>query len=73
MVVAEYLSSDRWIICRPSGEGLLLSDEGVAHPGSQPYDKFKLLKNSPYVEAPPQEEISIIHYFVVKINPKRGF
>ena len=59
MLVSLHLSPDRWIICRPSSEGLLVSDEGVAHPGSQPHDKFKLLKNSPYGEGPPQGQKNV--------------
>jgi len=56
MLVAPYLSIDRWIVCHPSDEGLLVSDEGNVHPGSLGLRTFKLLKNSSYGAAPPQEQ-----------------
>lgn len=46
--VKKYLSHDRWVVCQPTSEGLLVSDKGSIHPGAITPINFKLLKNSSY-------------------------
>lgn len=54
--VRQYLSYDRWIVCQPSDDGLIVSDEGAIHPGAITPVKFKLLKNSSYAAPTTQEQ-----------------
>ena len=54
--VRQYLSFDRWIVCQPSDDGLIISDEGAIHPGAVTPAKFKLLKNSSYAASTTQEQ-----------------
>lgn len=39
---------DKWVVCQPTSEGLILSDKGAIHPGAITQIHFKLLKNSSY-------------------------
>ena len=48
IMVKKYLSHDRWIVCQPTSEGLIISDKGAIHPGAITLINFKLLKNSSY-------------------------
>ncbi len=45
-MVKKYLSHDRWIVCQPTTEGLIISDNGTIHQDTITPIKFKLLKNS---------------------------
>ena len=53
--VRKYLSYDRWVVCIPSSEGLIVSDKDAIHPGAVTPSRFKLLKNSSYGGRIPQE------------------
>ena len=46
----KYLSHDRWVVCQPTLEGLVISDKGAIYPGVIIPINFKLLKNSFYHE-----------------------
>lgn len=48
IMVKKYLPHDRWIVCQPTSEGLIISDKGAIHPGSITPINFKLLKDSSY-------------------------
>ncbi len=54
--VRKYLSWDRWFVCQPSSEGLIVSDKGAIHPGAVKPINFKLLKNSSYGAGTLQEQ-----------------
>lgn len=42
------LSHDRWVVCKPTSEGLIVLDKNAIHPGAITPINFKLLKNSFY-------------------------
>ena len=46
--VKKYLSHDRWVVCQPTSEGLIVLDKSSSHPGAITPINFKLLKNSSY-------------------------
>lgn len=46
--VRKYLSHDRWIVCQPTSEGLIVSEKDAIHPGAITPINFKLFKNSSY-------------------------
>lgn len=46
--IRRYLSYDRWIVCKPTKDGLIVSDKNAIHPGSVTPINFKLYKNSSY-------------------------
>ena len=48
IMVKKYLSHDKWVVCQPTSEGLVISDKGAIHPGAITPINFKLLKNSSY-------------------------
>ena len=48
IMVKKYLSHDKWVVCQPTSEGLVISDKGAIHPGAITPINFKRLKNSSY-------------------------
>ena len=46
--VRKYLSYDRWVVCQPTSEGLIVLDKDAIHQGAVTLINFKLFKNSSY-------------------------
>jgi len=53
--IRNYLSYDRWVVCRPTKDGLIVSDKNAIHPEALTPVNFKLYKNSSYNALTSQE------------------